>query len=69
MEIIHKSDDKVKFGKLVGGDVFKDECSNYCMKISYSDKANMVYISDGLMDYMSDDEIVIKVKCKLVVDN
>lgn len=69
MTIVHKNDNMVKFGKLVGGDVFKDECSNYCMKISYGDKANMVYISDGVMDYMSDDEMITKVHCKLVVED
>ena len=38
------------------------------MKVA-SDVANVVYLSDGMLDYMDDSEKVTRVRCELVVEN
>lgn len=68
MTIVNKTENKVEFGKIDYGSVFRDAYSNYAMKVS-SDIANVVYLSDGMLDYMDDSEKVIRVRCELVVEN
>lgn len=68
MTIVNKAENKVEFGKIDYGSVFKDSHSNYGMKVA-SDVANVVYLSDGMLDYMDDSEKVTRVRCELVVEN
>lgn len=67
IETINK--DMVEFKSLSDGIVFKDEHSNYCMKIEYNNGVNMTYLTDGQLGFVDDFKKVEKVRCKLVIDN
>ena len=69
MKISNKSPNIISFGNLTCGEVFKDEHSNYCMKVENDTDSNMVYLSDGSRDYADDDYKVERVRCELVVEN
>ena len=68
MKISNKFSNMVEFGKLPFGNVFK-HISSYCMKVEYNNEANMVYLSDGSLGWLSDSEQVEVVHCELVVEN
>lgn len=69
MNIVNKSPNMVEFIKLSCGSVFKDQNSNYCMKLEYYSDVNMVYLTDGTLGFIEDSERVEKVRCELVVEN
>ena len=69
MKIVNRSTNKVEFRKLSNGEVFRDEHSNYCMKIETNDGVNMVYLSDGALGSAEEFWTVEKVRCELIVDN
>lgn len=71
MIIIHKNQkNMVEFQTLACGDVFRDSNSNTCMKIGETiDGRNMVYLCDGGLDIIDDDEMVEKIRCELVVED
>ena len=69
MKISNKSPNMVSFKNLSCGEVFKDEHSNYCMKIELDGDANMIYLSDGALHCADDEEMFERVKCELVVEN
>lgn len=73
MVITHKKSDMIPFEKLSDGCVFKDKHSNICMKIEYieSDEFayNMVYLCDGSIGYICDNEEVEKLRHELVIDS
>lgn len=70
MNIVNKSPNIVIFEKLSWGEVFRDKHSNICMKIEECvDGRNMVYLCDGSLDCIDNDENVERVRCELVVEN
>lgn len=70
MNIVNKSPNIVTYEKLSFGEVFRDKHSNICMKIEQCvDGKNMVYLCDGNLDYIDNEEKVEKVSCELVVEN
>ncbi len=69
MNIVNKKSNMVPFEKISCGEVFKDEYSNYCMKIELDGDANMVYLSDGALGSADDKEMFERVHCELVVSN
>lgn len=69
MNIVSKKPNMVSFKNLSCGEVFKDEHSNYCMKIEPDSDANMVYLSDGALGMADDEDIFERIKCELVVSN
>lgn len=74
MIITHKKSDMIPFEKLSCGCVFKDKHSNICMKIDYVEcnggfEYNMVYLCDGSLSYIEDEENVEKVRHELVIDS
>ena len=70
MNIVNKRPNVVIFEKLSCGEVFRDKHSNICMKTEeVIDGKNMVYLSDGSLNYIDSDEKVEKVRCELVVEN
>lgn len=68
MVIVNKVHNKVAFGTLSCGDVFKDRSSNICMKVEPNGSANMVYLSDGVLGTAEDNEIFESIKCQLVIE-
>ena len=69
MMITNKSPNMIEFERLSCGVVFRDKHSNICMKIEGSPNGNMVYLVDGSVNFIDDDEKVEKVRCELVVEN
>lgn len=70
MVITNKSPNVKEFKNLSCGDVFRDEHSNICMKIEETANGeNMVYVCDGSLGYIYDNDKVEKVRCELVVEN
>ena len=69
MNIVNKKPNMVSFKNLSCGEVFKDENSNYCMKIEANDYINMVYLFDGALGSADDEEMYERVECELVVSN
>lgn len=69
MIISYKSPNLTEFEKLSCGVVFRDRHSNICMKIEYKGDANMVYLCDGSLNYIDEEEKVEKVHCELVIEN
>ena len=70
MIIVTKKPNMVMFENLHCGDVFRDEHSNICIKIEECvDGRNMVYLCDGVRDFMDYNKKVEKVRCELVIDN
>ena len=69
MNIVNKKPNMVLFKNLSYGEVFKDNHSNYCMKVGFDNDANMVYLSDGALGSADDEEMYERVKCELVVSN
>ena len=69
MNIVNNKPNMVSFKNLSCGEVFKDEHSNYCMKIEPDSDANMVYLSDGALGMADDEDIFERIKCELVVSN
>ena len=69
MNIVNKKPNMVSFKNLSCGEVFKDDHSNYCMKIEFDGDANMVYLSDGALGSTDDEEMFERIKCELVVSN
>lgn len=69
MVITHKSPNMVEFYKLSCGTVFRDKHSNLCMKIEENNDTNMVYLVDGSLYCIDNDEKVEKVRCELVIEN
>lgn len=68
MTIVKKSN-MVSFDHISCGEVFKDERSNYCMKIECDDDKNLVCLSDGVLGYADDNEMFERVTCHLAVSN
>lgn len=70
MVVTNKSPNMVEFKNLSCGVVFRDKHSNICMKIEgIVSGQNMVYVCDGSLNYIDDDEKVEKVRCEFVVEN
>jgi hypothetical protein len=69
MNIVNKNPDMVLFEKLSCGSVFRDKHSNICMKTELNENTNMVYLTDGSLDYLDDTEKVERVRCELLVEN
>lgn len=70
MVITNKSPNMVEFKNLSCGVVFRDKHSNICMKIEEGvDGHNMVYLCDGSIGYVDEDEKVERVRCELVIEN
>lgn len=70
MNIVNKSPNMVIYEKLSCGEVFRDKHSNTCMKIKETiEGKNMVYLCDGSLSYIDNDEKVEKIRCELVVEN
>ena len=69
MIITNKSPKMKEFKNLSCGEVFRDKHSNICMKIEETVSGqNMVYVCDGSLSYIEDDERVEIVRCELVVE-
>ena len=72
MKIIDKEPYVCTFGNLGQGDVFKNSCGDYCMKIEPccdgDDSNNFITLADGCVGgWIENHVVVIKVNCELVI--
>ena len=74
MEIVNKRKRKENFGSIKEGEVFLKDEEYVWMKIESTygndngDYENVVYLADGSLGFLHDDEMVILVRCKLVIE-
>ena len=69
MNIVNKRKNMVLFKNLSCGEVFKDDSNYYMMKIEFNNNANVVYLFDGSLGSVDDEEMFERVDCELVVSD
>lgn len=69
MNIVNKKPNMRAFESINCGAVFRDKHSNICMKIEYNNNVNVVYLCDGSLAYIEDEDKVEIIGHELVIEN